>query len=57
MYTAVQKIKQDNDSVFAVLDKVASFDDKEEVERLAGEAKGRKLSFRITFCSCAVFEV
>ena len=51
MYTAVQKINQDNDSVFAVLDKVASFDDKEEVARLAWEAKGRKLSVRITSCS------
>ena len=33
---------QDNDSVVAVLEKVASLDDKEEVAKLAEEAQGRK---------------
>ena len=42
---------QANDSVVAVLEKVASLDDKEEVARLAGEAKGRKSSVRIKSCS------
>ena len=37
---------QANDSVVAVLEKVASLDDKEEVVRLAEEAEGRKLFFR-----------
>ena len=38
--------RQDNDSVVAVLEKVASLDDKEEVARLAEEAEGRKFFFR-----------
>ena len=37
---------QANDSVVAVLEKVASLDDKEEVARLAEEAEGRKFFFR-----------
>ena len=44
-------IKQDDDSVVSVLEKVASLHDMEEVARLAGEAKGRKSSVRIRSCS------
>ena len=37
---------QANDSVVAVLEKVASLNDQEEVARLAEEAKGRKFFLR-----------
>ena len=45
LYT--KKIEQATDSVVAVLEKVASLDDKEEVARLAEEAEGRKFFFRL----------
>ena len=44
--TSTKKIKQYNDFVVAVLEKVASLDDKKEVARLAEEAEGRKFFFR-----------
>ena len=40
---------QANDSVVAVLEKVASLDDMEEVARLAEEAEGKKFVVNSTF--------
>ena len=41
---------QANDSVVAVLEKVASLDDKEEVTRLAADAEGRKFFRKFIAC-------